>query len=209
LFSNKKNEVVKYLDLLRREVRLVRKMTPLTEDAKKSREGRYEIIDNFLSFWFYFIDRLKSYIEQERFVELENNFDANFNSFVGRKFEKFVLSLIKDKVIFHDFAFSSVGKQWGKIPNTEKDKNQYEIDIVALNEKTKEILFVECKWQEKVNAEKTAKELSEKAKYVNWNNESRKESYAIFAKSFSKKIKEFEGKKVYCFDLKDISRLLK
>jgi len=53
-------------------------------------------------------------------------------------------------------------------------------------------------------------ELVEKAKYVQWQNkEKRKESYAIFAKSFTKKINEFEGRKVYCFDLKGLERLLK
>lgn len=209
LFSNKKNEVIKYLDILRKEFRFVRKITPITDNPRKSREGRYEIIDNFLSFWFYFVDRYRNYIEQERFAELEENFNTNFNSFVGRKFEKFILNLIKNKTLLNNFSFSSIGKQWGKIPNTPKDKNQYEIDIVALNETTKEILFAECKWKDKVNAKKIFTELKEKAKHVNWNNEKRKESYAIFAKSFLKKIKEFEGQKVYCYDLKNLSAILK
>ena len=43
--------------------------------------------------------------------------------------------------------------------------------------------------------------LKEKAKNVQWNNENRKEYYAIFAKSFKKKIK---GENLYLFDLKDI-----
>ena len=38
--------------------------------------------------------------------------------------------------------------------------------------------------------------------------ENRKESFAIFAKSFGKRIKEFEGKKVYCFDLRDLERIV-
>jgi AAA+ ATPase superfamily predicted ATPase len=85
----------------------------------------------------------------------------------------------------------------------------FDIDVLALNEKTKEILFVECKWQNKVNARKICKELKEKAKYVQWHNSERKESFAIFAKSFRRKIDEFEGKKVYCFDLRDLERVLK
>ncbi|MBI2632615.1 hypothetical protein HYW75_06425 [Candidatus Pacearchaeota archaeon] len=40
-------------------------------------------------------------------------------------------------------------------------------------------------------------------------NNKKKDSYAVFAKSFSKKVKEFEGKKVYCFDLKDLEKVLK
>lgn len=34
----------------------------------------------------------------------------------------------------------------------------------------------------------------------------KKEVLAIFAKSFSKKITEFEGKKAFCFNLKDFER---
>jgi len=70
-------------------------------------------------------------------------------------------------------------------------------------------LFCECKWKEQINAEQITKELNKKAEYVDWNNNKRKEYFAVFAKSFSKKIKEFEGKRVYCFDLKDIETALK
>ena len=80
---------------------------------------------------------------------------------------------------------------------------------MPLKTKTKEILFCECKWKEQINAEQIAKELNEKAKYVYWYNDERKEYFAVFAKSFSKKIKEFEGKKVYCLDLRDIEKALR
>ena len=82
------------------------------------------------------------------------------------------------------------------------------IDIVALNEQTKEILFAECKWQSRVNAEKVCKQLVEKANYVEWYNDERKEYLAVFAKSFSKRVSESEGRKVFCFDLKDIEKVL-
>ena len=52
-------------------------------------------------------------------------------------------------------------------------------------------------------------ELKEKSIFVDWNNEKRKEYFAVFAKSFKKKIKEFEGNRVYCFDLKDIEKLVR
>jgi len=53
------------------------------------------------------------------------------------------------------------------------------------------------------------KELEEKSKRVEWKSNNRIESYAIFSKSFLKKIKEYNGKKVSCFDLKDIDKILK
>ncbi len=68
------------------------------------------------------------------------------------------------------------------------------MDVVALNEQTKQIIFGECKWQERVNAEKLCVKLAERAEYVKWHSKKRKESPAVFAKSFSRKLDEFEGK---------------
>lgn len=208
LFSNKKNEVIKYLDILRKDFRLVKKVTPITENPDKSHEGRYEIIDNFLSFWFVFIDSCRSLFEQERFEEVEKSFDMHFNSYVGRKFEKLVILLLKNKTLLGELDFEKIGRQWGKFDG-EKGRNVYEIDVLALNELKKEILFGECKWQDKVNAVKVIKECSEKSKHVRWNSGNRKESFAVFAKSFAKRINKFEGRIVYCFDLNDIKKALR
>ena len=203
LFDNKKNEVVKYIDLLRKDFNLVKKVTPLTENPQKSRIGKYEINDNFLSFWFYFYDKNRSYIEQERFDELMGFFDKQFNSFVGRKFEKLVIELIRTKKILSEFEFTKIGNQWGKC-----GVGTYEIDTMAVNSKG-DVLFGECKWSEKVNALEILNEIHKKTEFVEWDNNKRKESFAVFAKSFSKKINEFEGKKVYCFDARELGRALR
>src|SRR3989344_159113 len=210
VFEDKTNIVIKYLETLRKEFSLVRRITPILDDTKKSKLGRYGINDNFLNFWFYYIEKNRNYIEQDRFDELNSFFMSNFNSYVGKTFEKFIISLIKDNLIdeFAKFEFSKVGGQWGNFRG-ENGKQVYEIDICAVNEKTKEILFGECKWQEKVNSLSVLNELKDKINYVRWENEKRKESYAVFARSFSKKVGEFEGRKVYCFDLKDIEKRLK
>ena len=134
--------------------------------------------------------------------------DTWVNAYLGKKFEKLVITLIKDNLLLKSKNFDKIGSQWGKFEG-ENSKNTYEIDILGLNEKTKEAVFGECKWKNKVNALKIIKELEEKTGYVDWNKESRKETLVIFAKSFSKRISEFNGKKVLCFDLKDIRKELK
>jgi len=112
-----------------------------------------------------------------------------------------VLNQIKEKFNEYVSNFTKLGKWW------HKDK---EIDIVALNDQTKEILFAECKWSDKINPEEICKDLIEnKIPYVNWYNDERKEYIAIFAKSFKKKIEEFEGRKVFCIDLKDLEKIIK
>jgi len=202
-----KSMVSKYLDILK-EVKIVQERVPVTE--KKRFKGRlYEIVDPYFNFWFRFVYPNKIDLEAHREDIIIENIKQEFRQYVAEMFEILIENLIRKRYLLRDLIFTKIGKQWGKIANKPKGENTYEIDLVGLNEKTKEILFGECKWKEKVNPKKILEELVEKAQYVQWHNRERKESFAIFAKSFSKKIDEFEGKKVYCFDLKDLERLLK
>jgi len=156
-----------------------------------------------INFWFrFFYKSLSEYKKRDPY--LLTKIKSELNSYIGGGFEIICREEILPNLMPNKFI--KIGKQWGKIPKT---KEVYEIDIVALNEKTKEILLCECKWKDRINAKKIANELAEKAQYVQWNNEDRKESIAIFAKSFSKRIGEFEGRKVYCFDLRDLERFMK
>jgi hypothetical protein len=162
-----------------------------------------EISHPLIEFWMkYFHPDLSLYLKRDK--GLIEKIKRDLNAYIGRKFEKICMELLETGLI-SIFNFTKIGKQWGKIPGT---KETYEIDILALNEKTKQILFCECKWQNRVNAKKICKESAEKANYVQWNNEKRKEYFAIFAKSFSRKIEEFEGRKVFCFDLKDLEKFI-
>ncbi len=190
-----KSNLTKYLSSLE-EVGIVRHVLPFG----MKRKGIYEINDPLFRFWFKFVYPYRDYLEVGRREVVEEIIGRELNEYFGLCFEYLVEEVLKQKLIpeLEDFGF--VSKWW------HKDK---EIDLVALKEETKEILFCECKWQSRVNAKKVCRELTEKASYVQWHNEKRKESFAIFAKSFSKKISEFEGKKVYCFDLREMEKILK
>ena len=197
-----KGEITKYLKHLIK-TDFVERRVPVTE-SMKSKKGRYYLKDNFLRFWFRFIYPNLSPIEEGNFrIDF---IKSQYNKYLGEVFEKvcyqYLLELIgKLKIPY----FNKIGKQWGHVPER---KHTYEIDIVALNERTKEILFAECKWRSRVNAEKICGELVEKAEHVEWHRGRRKEILAVFAKSFSKRIDEFEGRKVFCFDLRDLERQL-
>lgn len=188
-------DLIDYYEIIKRE-------TIITEDPRKSRNSVYLIKSPLFKFWFKFVYPNLRYIESSKFDMVLDNLNREINSYIGLGFEevcKQATAKIKKS--------SLVGKWWGyKRENGER--KSIEIDIAALNERKKEVLFGECKWQERVNAETIVKELSEKAKFVKWNNEDRKESFAVFAKSFNKKIKNFEGKKVYCYDLEDIGGIM-
>jgi hypothetical protein len=133
-------------------------------------------------------------------------FDRDFNTYLGYIFED-----ICREVARKEFRFQKMGIQLGTVPKEMREQTgetSFDIDIIAVNEE-KEILLGECKWSEKVDAQRIAKKLEERAGYVEWKNKERKEIYAIFARSFYRKIEEWNGKRVYCFDLDQIEKILK
>lgn len=202
LFGNDTNAVNRYLDLLINEYALVARLSPVT--GKRKRITKYKNRANFFDFWFRFVRKYYDQYDIGELSKITRNFEKDFNFYLGIKFEEFITKSFNK--FFPKSNFTKIGRQWGSIKGKIKGENQYEIDIVALNNTTHEILFCECKWQEKVNAKKIMNELKEKAKHVQWHNEKRKDHYAIFAKSFTKKIKE---PNLILFDLKDLAKIFK
>ncbi len=192
------NELVNYFDMVGIKKQVF--------GSKTIMHIKHPLID----FWFrYFYRDLSRYKIREKL--LLDKIRKNLGSYIGNSFEKICEQiLINWKIV--PFEITSMGTQWGKFKG-EKGKNTYEIDILATNEEKNEILFGECKWKEKINAEKIAMELIEKAGYVDWpskkEKENRKDIYVIFAKSFKRKINDVNGKKIYCFDLRDIGKIVK
>ena len=189
-----KSNIMKYLSTLE-ETNIIRHILPFG----MKRKGYYEITDSFFRFWFRFVYPNKDNLEIGDIVSVEKEIKKEINTFFGKSFEYLIEELMKSKLFDELKEFSNIHKWW------HKDK---EIDIVAFKGDSKEILLCECKWQEDVEAEKIIRELNEKAKFLKWNNENRKEIFSVFAKSFKKRLGSFENKKVYCYDLRDIRGLL-
>jgi AAA+ ATPase superfamily predicted ATPase len=120
----------------------------------------------------------------------------DLNSFFGEKFEELI------RINIQKF-FPNIEKV-GKWRGFGKDRKVEEIDVVGLNEREKIILFGECKWSEDLDAEKVFDELKRKSELVDWNKNQRKEIFAIFAKSFAKKIEEDN---LFLFDLENIAQV--
>lgn len=192
----KNNEVGKYLSLLV-DFGYVEKRYPALHANKK--QVRFYPADNFLAFWSCFVSEHYSEIDNGRGELAVRKFTRDFNTFCGFQFEKAVIQAILKNPQILPFEFEFLGNQWGKT-NT----GVYEIDILAGNSKTNQILFGECKWQNQANALKIVKNLAPKNQFVKWHEKKRQEYFAIFAKSFKNKIKEFEGKRVICLDLPTI-----
>lgn len=125
-----------YLDRLENEYSIIRKIKPMFA-KEQSRTVKYEIIDNFFSFWFRFIYKYKSAVEIENFEFLKEIVNRDFATYSGKFLEKYFIEKLK-----LEKRFSQIGTYWER-------QNQNEIDIVAINSETKELLFAEVKLNSK------------------------------------------------------------
>jgi len=204
----KETSLAPYMENLSKILDVIAKEVPVTEEKpEKSKKGRYILKDNFFRFWFRYIYRNMSLYEIKNYDAIREKIKADLNSFTGTGFERICMEAMMrlNEAGELPFFFEKMGRQWGKFKG-EKGKNTYEIDIIALNEQAKKILFCECKWQDKADAKKILAELKRKAQFVEWNREKREEHYAIFAKSFKERIKEQD---TLLFDLKDMERIFR
>lgn len=173
-----KSALSAYLAILN-QLRITEKEVPVTEKyPEKSRKGLYRIKDEYFEFWFRFIFNNKSLLEEEKIKDVLDIIKESIIDLIARNYENFAIEFIKKN--YADFNYA--GKWW--------DKNE-EIDVVGLNESTKEILFGEVKWSNKKVGTDIYRELKRKAELVDWNKEDRKERFALFSKSgFTKDMKE-------------------
>ncbi|KPQ41379.1 MAG: Archaea bacterial protein of unknown function, partial [Candidatus Methanoperedens nitroreducens] len=183
----------------------VRKEHPVLEKPT-TKKTIYRIEDNFLRFWFRYVLSHRDEIEQGDKKPAIDDVKNSFNAYLGETFEQIgkemLISLNSQEKL--PFRFQKLGREWGKIPMVPKGQNEYEIDLVAVNDDTLEILFCECKWENnKVDIDVYFK-LVKKAGYVKWHHD-RKEYFALISKSgFTDRMKkEAEMKGVLLFTLED------
>lgn len=192
-----KNTLTRYLDILGK-LHIIRRELPITEkNPERSKKGLYKIDDPFFRFWFRFVLPNVSKIEEDVERAYDDDILPFIDQFVSFSFEdvckEFLVELNRQDGL--PLRFTRIGSWWHR---------DNEIDLVALNEDTKEILFAECKWQNKKVGIKVYDELKEKSGLVKWNNEERKEYFALFSKAgFTSGLKNEE---VLLFDLEDINR---
>ena len=182
----------KYIAVLE-QLKLVKKEYPITQPFKK-RNFIYKIDDNYFKFWLSYVYPYKEEIEEEpeSVVEIVK---ADYPSYMGHIFEEISRLMIRKLT---KIEFIRTGKWW------YKDK---EIDLVALNEHTKEIMFFECKWKKLGYQEclKILEELQEKAGFVEWFNKQRQEHYGVIAKKIEDK-EDLRKEGFLVYDLEDFDK---
>ena len=125
-----------HLSRLENDYNIIKSIKPITAKVN-AKVQKYEIVDNFLSFWFRFIFKYQSLIEAENFNRLKEIIKRDISTFKGRFLEKLFIDLFKEKQIY-----TKIGSYWER-------GNQNEIDIVAIDDVDKKLLICEVKLNKK------------------------------------------------------------
>ena len=189
-------EVSKYLSILE-DYGFIKKKFPVLGGGKK--DVRFFIADRFFGFWVLFVQSFYGEIESGNRSAVLSDFEKKKKYFYAKEFESLVEELFAKRKELVPFTVKKIGKQWWK-----KQKETYEIDVVGYNEETKQILYCECKWKEKVLPTPLLLKLEEKIRNLDWKKDERMEYIVLFAKSFTEKPKQWKSIPVRCFDIKDI-----
>jgi len=130
-----------YLNTLK-ELRLVERRLPVTQTKAKqvrSRSGRYHLGDPYFRFYFQFLEPFVSTspLDPDQVIEAIRR---NLRAFVGATaFEQLARSWVQvqGKAGMLPFRPDHIGSHWS---------SRVQVDVVALNWQTHDILLGECKW---------------------------------------------------------------
>ncbi|MCD8207709.1 MAG: ATP-binding protein [Bacteroidales bacterium] len=129
--------VAGHLKRLIEDYSLIRRVRPIFA-KERSQSVRYEIIDNFLKFWFNYFHRHQTIIEMRNFGALREIIKSDYPTFSGHALEKwFRLKMMES----HEFV--NLGGWW------ETGNNPYEIDIVGIYAEENHAVAAEVKRQRK------------------------------------------------------------
>lgn len=141
----------KYLGALR-SLGLVEKVAPYGENRKTSKNAIYRLKDPCFAYWYRFVEPVSDVVEQDagELVAQEALANDQLATYVGHWFEEISRAWILAQAKAGQLPFTPVrfGSWWGTNPEV---RAQDEVDVVAGNPRTKELIVGECKWRADVN----------------------------------------------------------
>jgi hypothetical protein len=139
----------RYLATLEEEYNLIQKVRPMF--AKPNSQGiKFALYDNFLTFWFRFIESNRSIVEMGKSDLLKEMIDKGYDQFSGLMLERYFRQLYAEKE-----RVTEVGHWWDK-------SGENEIDLIAIEKLDKRVTIGEVKRNEKKISMQTLEE-----KFVN------------------------------------------
>jgi AAA+ ATPase superfamily predicted ATPase len=125
-------EIGGYLTKLEHDYGLIAKVTPIFAKVE-TKNVRYTLEDNFLTFWFRFIYKYSHIVEIGGYEQLKEIIVRDYPTFSGKILERY----FRAKYI-EQLRFTRIGGYWDK-------KGENEIDMVAVNELDKAADIIEIK----------------------------------------------------------------
>ncbi len=171
-----RSNITKYLAVLR-DLGYVERQVPATiRRPDQSRKGRYVITDPYLRFYYRFLAPHLTAIEQGRIKQASSLLYDHLLDFIGtHTFEELSRDWVNIVAEMGQFPFlpERTGSFWSK---------QAQVDVLAINWRTKDILLGECKWGQKAVGRDVVRVLMDKTEKVlpgqfRWN-----VHYAFFAR---------------------------
>lgn len=126
----------RYLATLEEEYNLIQKVRPMF--AKPNSQGiKFALYDNFLTFWFRFIESNRSMVEMGKSDLLKETINKGYDQFSGLMLERYFRQLYAEKE-----RVTEVGHWWDK-------SGENEIDLIAIEKLDKRVTIGEVKRNEK------------------------------------------------------------
>lgn len=194
------NSIGKYLDELLNYYQIISRETPTGLGPPRTKLSRYAIGDRFLNFWFRYVFRYASQIEMANFKYVLKRVAEDFSSYKGLIFETIAREILVEYGLNGKLPFEidNIGRYWNRT-------GQVEIDVVAINKKANDVLFVECKLNARAVSERVLSYLQEKSSLVEWNRKIKRKYFGIFSVMHPPKqlCKTLEAKGCYIFSLEE------
>jgi hypothetical protein len=144
--KNSAQEIGPQLSTLQ-DLGLLLRETPITEKRQpRSRISLYYINDNYLDFWYRFVDPARSLVVQDMGLHVWNRLiSPHLNEYISRPtFERacrqYLWRAMRKGALPEDLHLTDVGCWWGV--------GDIEIDVVGTDEKGRVTLAGSCKWTE-------------------------------------------------------------
>jgi len=125
-------EIGGYLTKLEHDYGLISKATPIYAKAE-TKNVRYQVNDNFLTFWFRFIYKYSYMVEVGAYDQLKAIVARDYATFSGIILERYFRAQYMEQQLF-----SRIGSYWDR-------KGETEIDLIAVNELEKVAVIAEIK----------------------------------------------------------------
>ncbi len=125
-----------HLERLENTYNIISKFRPVMSKSGSKNTVRFRISDNFMQFWFRFIERNRSMIELDNYDDLREVVMRDYPTYSGLMLEKYFRQKLAE-----EGGFREMGSWW----EAKSGKEANEIDIVGIRTEGKSALVAEVK----------------------------------------------------------------